>query len=125
MDFLSFDRTLTISFIEMRAQEIKVQPVINVVLEPESEMIDEVVVTGPFLALRQPLPDRAEVQQPRHSRHCQQRYRYVASGCPPVHFFRSGGAEAGQEAVKEPVGRFMDAGSRLRAARPAVHLGWR
>ena len=35
-----------ISFIGMRAQEIKVQPVINVVLKPESEMIDEVVVTA-------------------------------------------------------------------------------
>ncbi|MGN0058127.1 MAG: SusC/RagA family TonB-linked outer membrane protein, partial [Phocaeicola plebeius] len=39
-------QTLMISFIGMRTQEVKAQQVLNVVLKPESEMIDEVMVVA-------------------------------------------------------------------------------
>ena len=39
-------QTLMISFIGMRTQEVKAQSVLNVVLKPESEMIDEVMVVA-------------------------------------------------------------------------------
>ena len=38
--------TLVVSFIGMKTQEVAVKPVVNVILHSDSEMLDEVVVTG-------------------------------------------------------------------------------
>ena len=38
--------TLVISFIGLQSQEIKIQPIVNVVLKSDAEMLDEVVVTA-------------------------------------------------------------------------------
>ena len=39
-------KTLIVSFIGMKSEEIAVAPTLNVVLRPDTELLDEVVVTG-------------------------------------------------------------------------------
>ena len=39
-------KTLMISFIGLRTQEVAIQPTLNILLKPESELLDEVVVTA-------------------------------------------------------------------------------
>lgn len=39
-------RTLQISFIGMKPQEVAIKPVLKIILDPDSELLDEVVVTG-------------------------------------------------------------------------------
>ena len=41
-------KTLVVSFIGMKSEEVAVAPTLNVVLHPDTEVLDEVVVTGMF-----------------------------------------------------------------------------
>ena len=45
-EYISSAGTLVISFIGLQTQEVKIQPVVNVVLLADTRTLDEVVVTG-------------------------------------------------------------------------------
>ena len=51
--------TLVISFIGMQSQEVKVKPIVNVVLKSDAEQLDEVVVTAMINPLSVPVLRRA------------------------------------------------------------------
>ena len=50
--------TLVISYIGMATQNVKVQPLMNISMESDTQDLDEVVVTGYGVTKRQPSPAR-------------------------------------------------------------------
>lgn len=79
-------KTLVISFIGMQSQEVSIKPTINIVLKPDTETLDEVVVIAYGTAKKESLTgsisvvDNKKIEKTHHNK-CYRCVRRSRTGC--------------------------------------------